>query len=136
MNLKEMKKKIVFFSVLLFLMLSAPFAQQKKDWKEMKSFHSIMSKTFHPTEDGNMQPLKDSVDILVATAKTWQSAQVPEGYNAKVTKPILKKLVKQCNTIKKAVMTKKSDDELKKLIAAAHDIFHEIMEKCTKEEHQ
>ena len=109
-----MKKKIVVFSMLLLTMLSTSFAQQKKEWKEMKSFHTIMAKTFHPTEEGNVQPLKDSVDILVAKAKQWQSSQVPEGYNAKTTKPILKKLVKQCTTIKKAVAAKKSDEELKK----------------------
>ena len=63
-------------------------------------------------------------------AKTWQKSVVPVGFKADVTKPILKRLVKECSEIKKAVENKKPESELKAMITKAHDVFHEIMEKC------
>lgn len=122
-----MKKVFVF--VLFSLGLLAAKAQ-KADWPAMHQFHGVMSKTFHPAEEGNLQPLKDSASSLLAKAVAWQASAVPAGYNAKVTAPILKKLVRQCGIVKKAVAAGKPDAELTAQITKAHDIFHEIMEKC------
>lgn len=128
-----MKNLFVCLTVsILLLSTSNLFAQEKKEWKEMHAFHAVMSKTFHPAEEGNLKPTKDSATVLVAKAKAWQSSTVPQGYNAKVTAPILKQLVAKLTAIKEAVAAKKSDDELKKLMTEAHEIFHEIMEKCKK----
>lgn len=96
----------------------------------MDNFHSVMSATFHPAEENKLQPVKDSAAALLAKAKAWQKAAVPAGYNAGVTKPILKKLVNQCTVISQSVKAKKTDAVLKQQITTAHDIFHEIMEKC------
>ena len=100
-----------------------------------EDFHAVMSVTFHPAEDDNLQPLKEKSGDLLKTATAWQKGPVPQGYNAAVTKPILKRLVKQCNIINKAVTAGKSDVELKKLITEGHDIFHEIKEKCNNMGH-
>jgi len=123
---------------LLLILISFGFsisatAQEKQEWKEMHAFHAIMSKTFHPSESNNLQPLKDNASILLAAAKTWKRSEVPKGYNAKVTAPILVSLVSKCKEVEKAVKRNMSDKKLKKLITEAHDIFHEIMEKCTQE---
>jgi hypothetical protein len=125
-----MKKIILAIVVVLFTTLS--FAQTKANWKEMHDFHAVMSKTFHPAEENNMQPLKESAAELTLKAKNWQSSTVPEGYDGEIAKPILAKLVKQCAAIETAVKKKKKDAELKKMITEAHDIFHELMEKCRK----
>lgn len=121
-------KKLFVMAAALFLHI-AVFSQQG-DWKEMHTFHSVMSKTFHPAEEGNLKPVKENATELVAKAKSWQRSKAPAGYNEKVTSPILKQLVDKCNAIDAAVKAKKSDKELTKLISEAHDIFHEIMEKC------
>lgn len=122
-----MKKIFVF--VLFSLGLVAAKAQ-KADWPAMHQFHGVMSKTFHPAEEGNLQPAKDSAGVLLSKAIAWQKSTVPAGYNGKVTAPILKKLVKQCGVLSKAVKAGKSDAELTTQITKAHEIFHEIMEKC------
>ncbi len=127
-------KKILVSALVLVVTMTA-FAQKKADWKEMHAFHGVMSKTFHPAEEGNLQPTRDSATVLLAKAKAWQSSAVPTGFNAKVTKPILKELVAECVAITKAVKAKKNDEELKGLITKAHEIFHEIMEKCRDEQH-
>jgi hypothetical protein len=126
--------KKIFFSLACYLLTTVAFSQ-KAEWKEMNDFHKVMGGTFHPAEENKLQPLKDNATELVLKAKTWQSSAVPAGFNAAATKPILKKLVKQCKGIEKSVKKNKSDADLKSMITAAHDTFHEIMEKCRDEQH-
>jgi hypothetical protein len=122
-----MKKLFLLATCILSVLLATA---QKTIWKEMEDFHSVMSATFHPAEENKLQPVKDSATELLTKAKAWQKAAVPAGYKAGVTKPILKKLVQQCAVIRQSVKAKKTDAVLKQQITTAHDIFHEIMEKC------
>ena len=120
-------------SLVLFLALITVTAfsySQTADWKEMKDFHAVMSKTFHPAEDKNLQPTKNNAEQLLTIAKAWQKSTAPAGYSGKVAKPLLKQLVKECKEVKKAVAANKTDTELKVLITKAHDTFHELTEKC------
>lgn len=117
--------------ILLALVTVTAFSySQTAEWKEMKDFHAVMSKTFHPAEDNNLQPTKNNAAELLNLAKAWQSSTAPAGYNGKVAKPILKQLVKNCKELKKAVAANKTDIELKQLITKAHETFHELTEKC------
>ena len=129
-------KKIWIMAALLIAGLTVKAQDTRPTWKEMHDFHAIMSVTFHPSEENNLQPLRDSIQPLLAKAKAWKKSAVPEGYNGEVTKPILKRLVAECEAIKEAVKNNKSDAELKTMIAKAHDTFHEIMEKCRAEKHE
>lgn len=131
-----MKRILFAFIVLLAAnVVSAQPQPKKASWAEMKAFHGVMSISFHSAEDNNLKPLRDSSLSLVTRAKAWQASAVPEGYKADVAKPILEKLVKQCEDINKAVGKNKSDADLKEMITKAHDTFHEIMEKCRDEGH-
>lgn len=121
-------KKLFFASVILLTGIVCH--AQKAEWKEMHDFHAIMSATFHPSEENNLQPLRDSAGVLVDKARAWQKSATPQGYDKNVTQPIIKRLVAECEAIKAAVKRNKPDAELKPMIAKAHDTFHEIMEKC------
>lgn len=119
--------------ILLLLICSvASFTSfsQQKSWKEMDEFHTVMSKTFHPAENGDLKPTRENVEELIKRAKAWQASAVPAGYNKKLIKPILDRLVTETAGIKTAIGQNKTDDELKGLISKAHDTFHEIMKKC------
>lgn len=124
------KQIMILLISALFVSMSGNIQAQKADWKEMHAFHNVMSKTFHPAEEGNLQPVKDNAKELVAKAKSWQSSTVPVGFNASKSKEILKRLVTKCTAIEAAVKTNKSNDSLKTMITEAHEIFHELMEKC------
>lgn len=126
-------KKIITLAI-GSLLLATAYAQKNK-WKEMEDFHTVMSVTFHPSEEDNLKPLRDSAAVLHYKAKQWKKSDVPDGYKAELTKPVLKRLVAECAAIETAVKNKKSDHALKEMIAKAHDTFHEIMEKCKKESH-
>ena len=128
-----MKKMQILFSMLLLGVITlSSFTRHEPSWKEMEDFHAAMSVTFHPAEEDNLQPVKEKAGDLLLKAKAWQKAAVPQGYNGELTKSILIRLVQQCKKLKVAVTQKKSDAELKKMITEAHEIFHEIKEKCVE----
>ena len=118
--------------VFLFLIQQPVYAQQASEWKAMEDFHIVMGATFHPSEENNLGPLKEKAVDLLDKARAWKNAAVPQGYNSYLTKPVLKKLVQECKSIREAVEKNKSDTMLKILITKAHETFHEIKEKCRK----
>lgn len=126
------KVQISFLMFILSLLTLTVYSQQTAEWKGMEDFHTVMSTTFHPAEENNLQPLKEKAGDLLNKAKAWQKSVVPNGFNGSLTKPVLKRLVQQCKGIKEAVEKEKPDAELKTMIAEAHETFHEIKEKCQK----
>ena len=123
-----MLKKTYLFIALLIFVCSAQ-AQSTK-WAEMESFHTVMSKSFHPTEEGNFKPLRENASLLEEKAKSWKLAKIPVGINAKKTKPFLEKLVKECTNIKASVTKNKPDSTLLRQITQAHETFHALVESC------
>lgn len=121
--------KKLFLIAAVSVLSFASFAQQST-WKQMTAFHSLMSQTFHPAEEGNLNPTKQNAAELLAKAKTWANSLVPPGYDVKAAKPILKKLVESCAAVEAGVNSKKTDKELVALMTIAHDTFHEFAEKC------
>lgn len=128
-------KEIKLLMVALLLTCTAVFAQKEKSkWAEMKTFHSFMSSTFHPAEEGNLAPLKAKADSLLISAKLWQASLIPSDFKPAETKAALSKLVAKSESIQKAVAASQPDEKLKKLITEAHDIFHTIVGECRKAE--
>lgn len=127
-------KSIKTLSLALIALVFSLTANAQAEWKELKDFHTVMSKSFHPSEEGKLQPLKDNAADLVAKAKAWNESKAPAGYDKDKVAKTLGKLVRKCEEVQAAVVAKKSDDDLKKLIGEAHDIFHQIVEKCSKPE--
>jgi hypothetical protein len=118
---------------MLVMIPATSFSQSSKaQWKEMKSFHSLMSKSFHPTEENNYAPLKEKADSLLMAAKAWQASKIPADYKPEETRETLDKLVNQCTVLAGAVKANAADEKLKVLISDAHEIFHKIMGECKK----
>lgn len=127
-------KKIISALILGFVMITAVKAQEKKDWKEMHDFHGVMGSTFHPAEEGNLEPIRKRSQEMVDKAVAWNNSTPPAGYDKKAVKGTLKKLVDGAKEIDKMVKANASDKELVAKLSALHDVFHEIMEKCRKGE--
>ena len=128
-------KSIVRLVVILLAMIPAiSFAHTGKvaPWPQLTAFHALMSKSFHPTEDGNFAPLKEKADSLLTAAKAWQASKIPADYKPEETKATLDKLVQQCTLIRDAVAAKAADVKLKVMISDAHETFHKIAGECKK----
>lgn len=124
-------KKILMAMAFLF-----PFtlmAQTSPVWKEQKTFHGLMSSSFHPAEEGNLNPLKVKADSLLIAAKLWNASAIPDNYKPKETAEQLKKLYQHCAKLKAAVKEKKDDKVLTEMIKQAHDVFHTIVGECKKD---
>lgn len=128
-----MNRKIKLLAIALLAMVSMAMAQKAKPtWAEMKTFHSFMSSTFHPAEEGNFAPLKAKADSLLIAAELWQASPIPSDFKPVETKAALEKLVVECKAIKKAVNAGKANEQLFTMITGAHDTFHTIVGECRK----
>jgi hypothetical protein len=112
------------------------FGQDKAKWKEMEDFHAVMGGTFHPAEEGKLEPIRTRSKEMVDKAVAWEKSTAPAGYDKKAVSGTLKKLVTGAKEIDKMVKAKANDQALKTKLSSLHDVFHEIMEKCEKSEHQ
>ena len=128
-----MKELLLLFIVLAGFNIAQ--AQKKAKWKEMDAFHEVMAKTFHPAEEGKLEPVKTRNKEMLDKATAWQNSTAPEGYNQKAVKKSLNDLVKGAKEINKLVKENAQDNIIKEKLSALHDVFHEIMEKCEKEDH-
>lgn len=121
--------KQLFFIILLAGAAFKAQAQQPA-WKELDDYHTVMAQTFHPSEEGNLQPIKARSGELADKAKTLQKSTIPAAYQKPGVKETLDLLAKESKALDKMVRKKKPDADITKSLAALHDRFHEVMEKC------
>jgi len=132
-----MKKMIAALVIVgSLLVANSSFGQDKVKWKEMEDFHAVMGGTYHPAEEGKLEPIRTRSKEMVDKAVAWEKSTAPAGYDKKAVSATLKKLVTGAKEIDKMVKAKASDQALKTKLSSLHDVFHEIMEKCEKPEHQ
>jgi hypothetical protein len=127
-------KKIATLFIASFILIGFAQGQEKKSWKEMNEFHTVMSETFHPAEEGKLDPIKKRSQEMAEKAVAWQKSTAPEGYDKEKVNVSLQKLVKGTKELNQLVKAKSSDKVLTDKLSGLHEIFHEIMEKCRKEE--
>lgn len=113
------------------------YAQSDLDsWAELKDFHKVMSQTFHPSEEGNLEPIKTRIDEMVQKAEALKASKVPADFNNKKVKKAVNKLVKDSKKLQASIKAGATDDQIKKSLSELHDVFHEIVGLCSpKEEH-
>jgi hypothetical protein len=94
-----------------------------------------MSQTFHPAEEGKLDPIKSRSREMLEKAIAWRNSTAPEGFDQKAVRKNLKELVKGATELNDLVVRKATDAELKQKLSSLHDVFHRIVEKCEKEDH-
>ena len=130
-----MKKFLPLLLICTAVVVAQPAHAQKAKWQELDAFHEVMSKTFHPAEEGKLEPIRSRSAEMVEKAIAWKNSAAPEGYDKTAVLGNLKKLVKGAKEINKMVKKNASDNALKSELSELHDVFHEIVEKCEKGEH-
>ena len=106
----------------------------EKKWDELKEeYHTVMAGTFHPAEDGDLEPVKTMYDELAQKAKAWADAPLPEMHTGKNFDQSLAELVNSAEEIGDMVDMEASDEDLTKALFALHDIFHAIQGQCDDE---
>ena len=130
-----MKKLVLFAFAMTALLFARPVAaQEKAKWAEKDAFHEIMSKTFHPAEEGKFEPIKARSGEMLEKAIAWKKSTAHEGYNQQAIKKDLGTLVKGVKKLNKLIKNNGTDNEIKAQLTELHDVFHGITEKCDGEE--
>ena len=105
------------------------------DWQALKDFHKVMSQTFHPSEEGNLEPIRKRSGEMVEKANLLAKSIIPAEFNKKEVVAAVQKLAIDSKKLDKLVKSKKSDKELTESLTKLHDVFHEIIGLCTNEDH-
>jgi len=112
--------------------MADPFLRriERDTWKELKSFHSVMSQTFHPMEEGNLQPVRTRSAELADQARALRNSTPPASFRTEGIRKSLARLEAEAAALHKMVQKKKGDEQVKKALTSLHDRFHEVMEEC------
>lgn len=121
-------KQLIFVLLLAGTAFSAQ--AQTAEWKELDDYHKVMASTFHPSEEGNLQPIKERSGELADKAKALQKSTIPAAYQKPGVKESLDLLAKESKALDKMVRKKKPDADITKSLTALHERFHEVIEKC------
>ena len=105
------------------------------EWPELKEFHKVMSQTFHPSEEGNLEPIKTRSAEMVAKADSLQKSKIPSEFNKKEVKDAVNKLAIDSKKLHELILAKGTDKVIIKALSDLHDVFHRIVGLCSNEEH-
>ena len=103
-------------------------------WPELKDFHKVMSQTFHPSEEGNLQPIKERSGEMVQKAELLAKSTIPAEFNSKEVVQATNDLANNSKKLDKMIKAKKSDNEITQALSSLHDTFHKIIGLCSNEE--
>lgn len=136
--MKRLLMKSFIVVALGLLYASTAFAQRSAKaapWKEMETFHEVMAKTFHPMEEGNLQPIMARAGEMAEKAKLWADTKAPAQFDKPAIKDLLVKLKDESKALAELVAAKGSEADIKKSLTALHDRFHEITGACKTDGH-
>ncbi len=105
------------------------------DWPELKEFHKVMAQTFHPSEEGNLEPIKTRSAEMVAKADTLAKSKIPTEFDNKNVRAAVKKLADDSKKLHELVIANGKDEAILKSLSDLHDVFHRIIGLCSNEEH-
>ena len=104
-----------------------------EEWTPMENYHFVMAETFHPMEEGDLEPIKSRVNELVKAAKTWAESEIPARYNTEAIRTQLNKLNVESAQMEE-IVRKGTDEEIITALTDLHDTFHAMMDLCAQVE--
>ena len=92
-----------------------------------------MSQTFHPSEEGNLEPIKTRATEMREKAAALADSKIPADLDNEKVRAAVNKLKDNTVVMEKMVNDKKSDKEITEYLVTLHDTFHEIVGLCRHE---
>ncbi|MFZ4522949.1 MAG: superoxide dismutase [Bacteroidales bacterium] len=103
---------------------------EKETWAALSTFHEVMAGTFHPSEDGNLKPIRERSGEFLEKAKALQNSKIPTSFNTPEIKKSLDDLVKGATALNQLILKKADDKAITKKLGELHDVFHTIQGLC------
>jgi superoxide dismutase len=106
---------------------------EKDSWMELRDFHGVMAQTFHPMEEGNLNPIKNRSGEMLEKARKLAQNEAPASFRSPEIKKAIMDLVEGSAQLHKLVLKKKKDAQIKDSLTKLHDTFHIIQGLCSED---
>ncbi|MGB5242141.1 MAG: hypothetical protein WBN28_09015 [Lutimonas sp.] len=103
-------------------------------WPELDSFHKVMQETYHPSEEGNLDPIKERIDEMVEKAHSLKNKQAPAEFNTPEIMAAEENLYKGSLELQKLIEKESDDEVVIGSLESLHDVFHTIVGLCKHKE--
>ncbi len=132
--MKRLKISLLLaFAIFISTSIHAQF--KLAQWPALQTFHGVMSETFHPSEEGKLEPIKARSTEMYEKAVAVSKSTIPSELKGKKgIKEAVADLVKGTKELDALIKAKSSDEVIKTKLASLHDTFHIIIETCNKED--
>jgi Skp family chaperone for outer membrane proteins len=126
--------KMKSLAIVLFVLVANSISAQStfEKWPAIKDFHEVMSQTFHPSEEGNLEPIKTRSEELMNSAAAVLKSNIPAEFQTAAILASAEKLQLKSKALHKLVQAKGADADITKSLAELHDVFHEIVGLCSE----
>jgi hypothetical protein len=125
--------KSLFAFAAFFALNSVSARTITERWPQIKAYHELMSQTYHPAEEGNLDLIRNNSELLMQKAEALSVETMPEEFrNPKIIETMLS-LKKQTQTVNNLVQNKAGDDEITKALSMLHETLHKIVGMCQPE---
>lgn len=134
-------KNTIISGIALAFLLSIAFSNSASGqsvmdkWPELKTFHSVMSQTFHPMEEGNFDPIRKRSGEMAEKAAALAKSAIPAEFNKPAMISAVKALKSGSKKLDKVVKKGAADEIVGKQLVSLHDTFHTIVGICRGEDH-
>jgi hypothetical protein len=125
----------LLIAFLLFASATVSAQSVSDKWPAIKAFHEVISATFHPSEEGNLQPIKKRSKELLLRAEAILKSDIPVEFKTPQIIKSAKKIQVKTKALHKMIVAKATDAAITKSLNEVHDIFHEIQGLCSKGKH-
>ncbi len=130
-----MKRILLMFIAIAGLLFNTNAQGKFDSWHELKAFHKVMSQTFHPSEKGDLEPIKSRISEMVEKADVLAKSNIPVEFNSKQVVAAVNKLKKDSIKLQKIINNKADDKKVTLELNKLHDVFHRIIGLCNKDDH-
>lgn len=103
------------------------------NWPEMQTFHSTLSQTFHPAEEGDLKPIRSRSLELLGNAKQLNAAPIPAEFDNAKMRSTLKRIEREADKVNALVVLQEQNSTIMKHLKVLHNSFHEVVGMCKKE---
>lgn len=130
-------KKIKIIALFAFIFITNNLSAQStfEKWPAIKTFHGVMSQTFHPAEEGNLEPIKTRSEEMVQKANALSTSEIPAEFKTTPILASIESIQQKSKVLHQMVLDKVTDVEITKSLSELHDVFHEIVGLCSAEKH-
>lgn len=127
----KQNQKSLLLLLLTLLAFNPISAQNLKAWSELSAFHTVMSQTFHPAEEGDLKPIRERSGELVEKAVAWQNSPIPAEFaDVKGIEKSLAALVEGSKALDEAIKAGAKDEAIIRELSELHNVFHTIVGLC------